>query len=344
MPLLPYRIIFVSVLNNQVASHRFRVDKVAQVLRGWGVNVVIMHFHPKLELLFLLKLAIQIYHGQQQCIVVFQKTRAFHAARLAKKMGVVVLYDLDDGGLSRIDGSRYPETIEQELISWTHVIDGLVVSCGELANWCSKYTRKKIHIIPTCVDVENYCSLQKIGADTVRIGWVGSNNTTAFLKPIEQALALCAQNYNYEFLVVGGDIPDLDKAIPLVYQAWRIEMEPEIFGMFDIGIMPLPNNERAKMKAGFKLLQYMAAGLPVVASPIGINRELIRDGWNGFLADNNAEWVAALGRLLNEPDLRKELGRNGKTYVSKHYSIEIAAKKWLEVCEEIVKEPLKPCT
>lgn len=107
-----------------------------------------------------------------------------------------------------------------------------------------------------------------------------------------------------------------------------------MFSQFDIGIMPLPNNERAHMKAGFKLLQYMAAGLPVVASPFGINRNIIRHGWNGFLANTLDEWISCLEQLACDPELRFRMGQNGQKFVKENYRSEIAVSLWRSVCDE----------
>ena len=102
---------------------------------------------------------------------------------------------------------------------------------------------------------------------------------------------------------------------------------------FDIGIMPLDAGPWCLGKAGFKLLQYMAAGLPVVASPVGFNRELVRHGVNGFLADSAEEWERYLTQLLNDRDLRRRMGQQGRQLVEKEFSLRPMFAKLLGVID-----------
>jgi glycosyltransferase involved in cell wall biosynthesis len=87
------------------------------------------------------------------------------------------------------------------------------------------------------------------------------------------------------------------------------------------------------MKAGFKLLQYMSAGLPIIASPLGFNKEIVSHGWNGFLADSAIEWQQALECLVRDSALRREMGMNGRRYVEENFRLDVAAKRWRDVCE-----------
>ena len=91
---------------------------------------------------------------------------------------------------------------------------------------------------------------------------------------------------------------------------------------FDIGIMPLPDDDWEKGKCAYKLIQYMACGLPVVASSVGMNREVVNEGWNGFLANNFKEWCNALELLIQDEGLRKRLGQNGRKLVEENYTLE----------------------
>ena len=117
-------------------------------------------------------------------------------------------------------------------------------------------------------------------------------------------------------------------------------METEVADLqsFDIGIMPLPDNEWTRGKGGYKLLQYMAVGVPCVASPVGINKELIRDGENGFLATTEEEWYEKLSLLIDNPELRREMGRRGRAYVVRNHSFEAAAPKLISALKHAIQE------
>ncbi len=323
--------IFVSIHNSNVASYRFRVEKVAQKLRLMGKDVTIINIsHLKFEAAYLPRLAYEIFSGSGKCVVVFQKTRAVNCARLARRLGATVCYDIDDGSLYRIDGSMRMHSIGDDLLDWMKLIDVVVVGSIELGEWFKSFCCNKTYVIPTCVDVENYIFDKSQHGDVLRIGWVGGHNPDVLLMPIQHSLSAVAQNIPYKLIVVAGSPPTLDHNIPCTYIPWTLGIEPAIFNQFDIGIMPLPDNERAKMKAGFKLLQYMAAGLPVVASPIGVNKQIVINDWNGYLANDVNEWIKALSRLLNDGDLRRSLGNHGRTFVRDKYSIEVAAAMWNE--------------
>ena len=103
----------------------------------------------------------------------------------------------------------------------------------------------------------------------------------------------------------------------------------------DIGIMPLPDQTWARGKSGYKLIQYMACGLPVVASPVGGNSELVAHGETGFLATSPEEWRAALTRLLDDPELRKRIGAAGRERVVKEYSLAVHAPRLVELLRSV---------
>jgi hypothetical protein len=120
---------------------------------------------------------------------------------------------------------------------------------------------------------------------------------------------------------VVADASPEPSAIPVEFVPWRLEREGDDLVGFDIGVMPLDDTAWSRGKCGFKLLQYMAAGLPAIASPVGVNRSIIRHGENGFLAETPAEWGAALARLIEDPSLRARLGQAARRTVEMEYSL-----------------------
>ena len=112
---------------------------------------------------------------------------------------------------------------------------------------------------------------------------------------------------------------------------WTLENEITDLQSIDIGIMPLPKTEFEKGKSGFKLIQYMGVGVPVVCSPIGVNAEIVTDGTNGYLADAKAEWFEKLSLLIEDENLRERLGRNGRESIRDKFTVEANAAKFVEV-------------
>ena len=126
---------------------------------------------------------------------------------------------------------------------------------------------------------------------------------------------------------------DLDE-IPGKLIPWNAETETKELTCFDVGIMPLPDTPWEKGKCGFKIIQYMAAGLPVIASPVGVNSEIVDHGISGFLASSTKEWVKYLGILKGDPGLRRTMGVAGRGIVEEKYSLEKVAPKLVSILKE----------
>lgn len=334
--MLPLRVIFISVFDETTASHRFRVAKIVPLLKEKGFHVGIIRLRPRLGVgavsAYLLEM---MKGGGGPSVVVFQKTISFPLAKLAKRLGSKLVMDWDDGSFQKIDGTVYPEEFQERFKRWVGLMDGVVASCCQIQDWLAPWKNKGF-IIPTCLDVDNYRSLvHPIGSSCI-VGWVGSAMAECYLAPIEPALRAISRLPGVEILAVGANDPHLSPESEVRFTPWRLSLEPDIFSRIDIGIMPLPDNERARMKSGFKLLQYMAAGIPVVASPIGVNCEIVQHGWNGFLATTPAEWEKCLTLLISDPDLRTQMGRNGKMFVDEKYHLGVAADLWQKACLDIV--------
>ncbi|MEO1264552.1 MAG: glycosyltransferase family 4 protein, partial [Pseudomonadota bacterium] len=170
-------------------------------------------------------------------------------------------------------------------------------------------------VVPTVVDTAIYQKAQS-PTDTALpvIGWIGSPTTWDYVKPIVPALSRLAGETVREIRIVGA--PDQDR-VPSGFEflAWSEASEVALIQGMDIGIMPLPDEPWARGKCGYKLIQYMACGLPVVASPVGVNTEIVAHGVNGFLATTEADWVSALTTLSQSPDLRARMGAAGRAKV-----------------------------
>jgi glycosyltransferase involved in cell wall biosynthesis len=165
------------------------------------------------------------------------------------------------------------------------------------------------------------------------IGWTGTHSTSAYLEGIYSALETLNKKYNFKFLVISNKQPSRQLAVDS-WQEWQKETEIEDLDQIDIGIMPMPDNDWTRGKCGFKALQFMALGKPVVASPVGVNTEIIQDGVNGFLASAEEEWVEKLSRLIEDPELRERLGKAGRKTVVERYSVEANKEKFLNLFDQ----------
>lgn len=202
------------------------------------------------------------------------------------------------------------------------------ISCGNafLANYAKSF-HDQVVINPTTIDTvhlhkrELYSTIQNQSSEFVTIGWTGSHSTLKYLTLVESALQNLEQRFPHlRFLIIADRQPDLSLS-RLEFQPWNIQTEISDLVKMDIGIMPLPDDLWSKGKCGFKALQYMALQIPCVASPVGVNTEIIQQGVNGFLAASLSEWEEYLARLILYPDLRIKIGMAGFQTVQKNYSV-----------------------
>ncbi|MBT4612606.1 MAG: glycosyltransferase family 4 protein [Gemmatimonadetes bacterium] len=151
------------------------------------------------------------------------------------------------------------------------------------------------------------------------LGWIGSGSTVAYLELIGPILQQLAQHYCLRLLVVGAtyELPGVD----VQCKPWALDEEATDLATCHIGLMPVPDDPWTRGKGGYKLLQYMAGHLPVVAHPVGINTQIVEDGSNGFLASDSDTWVKCLTQLCEDPVLRRRMGERGRARVESKYSL-----------------------
>ncbi len=199
--------------------------------------------------------------------------------------------------------------------------DALIVSTPALAEHLPT-PPGGVTILPTVPDPTMYAPAVHTESDHL-IGWAGTSGGIRYLDPLRPVFARLEDEGLARLQVVSSH----PWSGPSEFREWRLSDEPALFSSFAVGIMPLPDTAYARAKAGFKLLQYMSAGLPVVASPVGINRNLVEGSGAGFLADSPEQWEEALRTLLADPDLRRRLGSSGRTFVANYANLEDQADK-----------------
>jgi glycosyltransferase involved in cell wall biosynthesis len=188
-----------------------------------------------------------------------------------------------------------------------------------------------VHIVPTSIDTDKFNVAINRRPEALTIGWIGSFTTAPYLKIIFPVMQRLSQRYNFILKIVGAGREVFIEDVKIENIAWKLEREVEDFQSIDIGIYPLEDSLWAAGKAGFKAIQYMAVGTPVVASPVGMTKELIRDGINGFLAESEEEWVAKISRLIEDTELCQRIGLNGRKTVEEKYSTAVNARRYIEI-------------
>lgn len=192
----------------------------------------------------------------------------------------------------------------------------------------------RVKVVPTTIDVLSYPAKKKMGlTGNITIGWIGHSSNQAYLKLLIDSLKrLRSASSNWSFRII-SDLSWSSQGLPVEFRRWSLEYLQEL-QQIDIGVMPLLDDVAGKGKCACKALQYMAAGIPAVVSPVGLNREVIKDEVTGFFARDAKEWYDRLKRLLINSALRSKVGEAGRTFVHSHY----AAHTWAERLEKILLE------
>jgi glycosyltransferase involved in cell wall biosynthesis len=253
-----------------------------------------------------------------------------------------IIYDIDDAFFhtynhhrSRLVRSILGRKFETLLRGSTACICGNAYLRDYVRSFCENTV-----IIPTVVDTDEYRPAPK-DADTRPpvIGWMGSPSTWRYVRPLLPLLHDLVARGRARVKVVGAGVAASADAFPgLELLKWTMNSEIEEVQSFDIGIMPLPDDDWARGKSGYKLIQYMGCGLPVVASPVGVNTEIVLNGTNGFLAATQDDWHTALLRLIRDPMLREQLGTAGRQRTVSHYSLKSQAPRFVEVIKGVTAE------
>ena len=254
-------------------------------------------------------------------------------------MRVPYVVDYDDAAFHRYD--LYPLAIVRWMLG--QKIDqvmkraGLVVAGNSyLANRARLAGSGRIEILPTVVDLDRYAPQPSRRSNDFVIGRIGSRSTTRYLLPLQEVLRQAANWEGTSLHFVGSGKWSLT-GVPAGVVDWSESSKVQAIQSFNVGIMPLQDNPWARGKCGYKLIQYMACGLPVVASPVGVNGEIVEHGVNGFLADTEADWLTALSELRSQPQLCEEFGRAGRRKVESTYSLEVTAPRLAELLKSVAK-------
>jgi glycosyltransferase involved in cell wall biosynthesis len=256
---------------------------------------------------------------------------------LSKILRKKIIYDFDDAIWST---DRATESKFFRLIKWRSKVSSICqwsykVSVGNryLASFAKQYNPNVV-INPTTIDSSYHRSdLLKQSNDEVVIGWTGSHSTLKYLSEIKSVLKKIENDFlNVRFVIIADKKPALGLA-RTTFIPWNYNTEIEDLQLFDIGIMPLPDDEWSKGKCGFKLIQYLSLGIPAIASSVGVNGEIVIEGKSGYLCRSDDDWYKALKTLIEEPSRRKAFGETGKTFITQNYSVDSNTGNFLALFE-----------
>ncbi len=244
-------------------------------------------------------------------------------------------YDFDDALFvgSTTEENRRFAWAKREPARWRTYMkrSRLVIAGNEYLASHAREHADRVEVIPSCVDPSIQPTHEHGEREVVRVGWIGSRTTAAYLEQCLPAMErLNSSRTRAELVLVGAGTGY--RAAWIRSHPWTADSEKELLASFDIGIMPLPDDDWTRGKCGYKLLQYFAAGVPAIASPVGVNRGLVGNE-RGILVSSEEEWLEALERLVREHAIREEMGSNARHFVEAEFSY----RRWAPRLAELLK-------
>lgn len=252
------------------------------------------------------------------------------AERQLRRMGIPYVVDYDDAVFHRYD--RHPHAMVRcamgQKIDRVMADAALVITGNRyLADRATAAGARRVEILPTVVDLSRYNQTARhLDLRPMTVGWIGTPTNVKYLRVVEGALAELCRDGRIRLVLVGSGTVAFDHIDPVV-RSWSEETEVAEIARFDVGIMPLTDDAWTRGKCGYKLIQYMACGLPVVASDVGVNSQIVSHQQTGLLAANHGEWVQALKRLSADPALRRRMGKQGVMRVRQRYDLQVTAPR-----------------
>jgi glycosyltransferase involved in cell wall biosynthesis len=257
---------------------------------------------------------------------------------LLPRMGIPYVVDYDDATFHLYDRHRMP--IVRRLLAgkFDPLLGGaetVTVGNAYLHDYVAAHGAQRVVRVPTVLDIDRYAVLPEPDDTEFRIGWIGSPGNTGLLTQLFGALRAVHTRRRLRLVTIGaGSLPDI--GVPVEQHAWSEELEAHLLSTLHIGVMPLPDGPFERGKCGYKLIQYMACGRGVVASPVGVNAEMVTPDI-GFLAATESDWIAAFDRLAGDRELRQAMGAAGRLRAETQYSLQGMAPRIVSLLAEAAR-------
>lgn len=254
---------------------------------------------------------------------------------------VPIVYDFDDAVFlpntsdanKTVGFLKRPAKVAEVIRRSTEVIAGNPY----LASYARRHS-PHVNLIPTCVDTTQWVpSSRPPRTGPPVIGWIGTPTTTQYLLGLQDVFSALAKEHAFILRVSGSNVPVAMRGVTIENEPWSLDREIELFNTCDIGVYPLPNDEWTLGKCGFKAIQFMACAVPVVASPVGVNTDIIEHGVSGLLANSDAEWRQHLRTLISDVEARRRIGHAGRARIEASYSLRAHAPAVVAVFEKAAR-------
>ena len=351
----------------QAAATRYRLEQFVQPLKEYGITLSVRPFlssktfHQLYKRNALLSTGVGLMNSaftratdlgrlrttdvvlvQREAAILGPPVFEWIATRLFRRPMVL---DLDDATYISYTSPTYGSlgrklkwfSKTDDLIAWS-----AIVTCGNRS--IAEYVTSKggdARVIPTVVDTDAFRPLACRHAGPIVLGWIGTHSTFPYLEAIFPALQKLASQREFKLKIVGSGRDRIDlTGVSIENLEWQLDREILDFQSFDIGLYPISSTMYAEKwaagKSGFKSIQYMAVGIPYVASPVGAVTEMGKEGVTHLHATTIDDWFSALDSLMGDREKREKMGAAGREHVCRHYSVAGQAKKLAEAIREAI--------
>jgi glycosyltransferase involved in cell wall biosynthesis len=332
------KLLFLTIGKKTTPSTRFRVKQYISRLDDDGISCDVKNiphaFYKRLSLLKDL--------SGYDAVIIQKKLFSALELYLLTKTNPNIIYDFDDLVTAEHPMHKHTAKVVRKMRKNKKRFENTLRSArGIIAgnNFLKEKAlnlNKNIAVIPTPVETIGLPVKEASSKKELIIGWIGTRSNLFYLDRLKRVWRELSDKFPGVSLKIVCNAPYESNEINVINKKWKAEDEAGDLLGFDIGIMPLTDDDWSKGKCGFKLLQYMAAGLPAVASAVGANTEIIEHGKNGFLASNEDEWIKCLSLLLTDIGLRKRMGGEARNLVEEKYSVSALKDRLVESIKRFI--------
>ena len=322
-----------------VAASRYRVLQYIPYLESKGVETKVS-LYPKT-----LKENFRFFNELSRYDIVFLQRKRFNQPRLGllRRRAKRILYDFDDSVMYRNSKAKDPisSTRRRRFVQMVKNCD-FVIAGNEFLKREVLSFNQNVEVIPTGIDQERYhLKTYPVQQERVTLGWIGDHGSIHYLEKMRLIFDRISAKYPHvELKIVCDTFFDCDR-MKVIKKKWSSEEEVADLQGLDIGLMPLVDDPWSWGKCGLKIIQYQGVGVPVVCTPVGINKDLVEDGTNGFWAMTPEEWEEKLSLLIENPGLREQMGREGRRRVLQDYAYQACAPRLFSILTRVVEKPAK---
>ncbi len=246
-----------------------------------------------------------------------------HMEKIAAALNNNIIFDFDDAIWLNYSNTRIKPVAEVIKIS------KMIIAGNKILHDYANQFNNNVIVIPTPINTDLYKPKERaVEKNYLAIGWIGTFSNLKYLQGLQDVFIRLSEKYGLKIklIIVCDKKPDFELGIVHDFILWTAENEVKDIQSFDIGIMPLDDNDWTRGKCAFKVIQYMSVGVPIVASPVGANKDVILQG-TGYLASTTEEWFNTLCRLIDNEELRKEMVTKARAEIIKNYSVQANYKK-----------------